>query len=140
MSRAAAPMIGVIFDDRHPYFRGMHLGIARYARQHTDWTIFVTPVWDPALDLQASRRNICGLIGVARRLRELEPQVPGVNRVSITYRGDDGLRTVIPDHARVGTKVAAHLLERGLTAFGSFMDGNPDLRSAPTMHAETQAA
>lgn len=134
MPTLAATTIGVLFDDYHPYFKGMQLGIARYARQHTDWALFFAPMWLPTLDAEFAARNVRGLIGVARRLRALEPFSAAIPRVSITYRGDDGLRTVIPDHARVGIKVAAHLLDRGFRDFGSFMDATPDLVSARKLH------
>ena len=140
MPSAAVSTVCVLFDDYHPYFKGMQLGIARYARQHTDWSLVVSPLWQPWFDLELSRRNVRGLIGVARRLRALEPLAAGIPRVSITYRGDDGLRTVIPDHARVGIKVAEHLLDRGLTSFGSFMDVTPGLVSAARMHGAFEQA
>lgn len=140
MARATAPAICVLFDDYHPYFKGMHLGIARYARMHTDWSLLVMPLWREGFDLELSRRNVRGLIGVAARLRALEPLASEIPRVSITYRGDDGLRTVIPDHARVGAKVAEHLLDRGLRSFGSFMDASPELVSAGRMHGAFEQA
>ena len=134
MPSAKVPTICALFDDYHPYFKGMQLGIARYARQHTDWRLVVSPMWLPWLDVELSGGNVRGLIGVAKRLRALEPRSAELPRVSITYRGDDGLRTVIPDHARVVGKVAEHLLDRGLVSFGSFMDANPELVSAGRMH------
>lgn len=140
MSGTAVTTICVLFDDYHPYFKGMQLGIARYARRHTNWSLVVSPMWQPWFDLELAGRNVRGLIGVARRLRGLEPLAAELPRVSITYRGDDGLRTVIPDHARVGVKVAEHLLDRGLMSFGSFMDASPDMVSAPRMHGAFEEA
>ena len=140
MPPAKTTTVCVLFDDYHPYFKGMQLGIARYARQHTNWTLVVSPMWQPWFDVELASRNVQGLIGVAKRLRALEPHSAKLPRVSITYRGDDGLRTVIPDHARIGVKVAEHLLDRGLVSFGSFMDGHPELVSAGWMHGAFEKA
>jgi LacI family transcriptional regulator len=134
------PVIGVRFTGEHPYTRGMHSGISRYAQEHTDWDLVLSLHWQEMIPTRDLPRHYDGLLTMSG---EIEPEVLLRSRlptVFVGYRGDDRFRYVLPDHRANGEIAARHLLDRGLTRFGSFMNADKAHITLAWMHDGFESA
>ena len=128
------PVIGVRFTGEHPYARGIHSGIARYAQEQTDWDLVLSLHWQEMLPTRELSRHYDGLLTMSGEIepeRLLRSRLP---TVFVGYRGDNRFRYVLPDHRANGRLAARHLLDRKLTRFGSFMNADTQHLTLAWMH------
>lgn len=115
------PHVALTIETSKVYGREILLGISRYVRNHGPWSIFTMergqddpdPPW---------LKNWRGQ-GIITRSKDLklcqEAALRGIPVVSLRHlHAKPSFPTVFPDQPAIGTRIAAHLLERGFANFG----------------------
>jgi len=115
---ASRPLVAVILDAARPYDRLIIGGIAAYAKDHTDWSLYIEE--DPLQKLpDLGRWHGQGIIAnfddrrVARAIRGLSLPIVGVGGGYGWYAPDSGIPFVYTDNERIGRLGAEHLLACG---------------------------
>lgn len=118
----------LILDLTTSMCRRILMGVARYARLHTHWSLAPDSMELAYASLEARAGNHIGMIAMLRRNDESHLRVvracglPAVNVSNNEPPGD--FPSVLNDDVEVGRMAAAHLLERGFQnfAFASVAD------------------
>ena len=114
----AAPLVAVILDAARPYDRRIIAGVAQFARERTQWSLYVEE--DPLQKLpDLSRWHGQGIIAnfddrrVATAIRGLDVPVVGVGGGYGWYEASSGIPYIYTDNACIGRLGAEHLLACG---------------------------
>jgi LacI family transcriptional regulator len=112
------PLVGVILDAARPYDRLIIGGVAQYAKERADWSLYVEE--DPLQKLpDLARWHGHGLIvnfddrRVARAIRGIDIPVVGVGGGYGWYDPATGIPYVYTDNAAIARLAAGHLLSCG---------------------------
>jgi len=118
----------LILDLTASMCRRILMGVARYARVHTRWSLAPESMDSAYTNLAKQAGNYIGMIGMLRVSDAPDLEVvraSGLPAVNVSNNAPPGdFPAVLNDDAEVGRMAAAHLLERGFQHFAFASVGN----------------